>query len=39
MDPKGQVALLALFDPAGIGQQQLLDGLGLAGLGLTMRTK
>jgi hypothetical protein len=33
MDSKGEVARLALFDPARIGQQQLLDGLGLTGLG------
>jgi hypothetical protein len=33
MDPKGEIAWLALFDPAGIGQEQLQDGLGLAGLG------
>jgi hypothetical protein len=33
MDPKGEIAPLALFDPARIGQQQFLDGLGLAGLG------
>jgi hypothetical protein len=33
MDPEGEIAWLALFDAAGIGQQQFLDGLGLAGLG------
>jgi hypothetical protein len=31
MHPKGEIASLALFDPAWIGQQQLLDGLGLTG--------
>jgi hypothetical protein len=33
MDPKGEIAPLALFNPARIGQQQLLDGLCLTGLG------
>jgi hypothetical protein len=33
MDPKGEIARLSLFDPARIGQQQILDGLRLAGLG------
>src|SRR4029453_9935549 len=33
MHSKGEVAPLALFNPARIGQQQLLDGLCLAGLG------
>jgi hypothetical protein len=33
MHSKGEIAPLALFDPTRIGQQQLLDGLGLAGLG------
>jgi hypothetical protein len=33
MDPKGEITLLALFDPTRIGQQQFLDSLYLTLLG------